>query len=153
MTARETSLLRLAQLRERQHDVASLHLRAARGNLAVAEAALSASQEHVRSARRRQIDAATVGNAEEWLLSCAEMEAGTLTVSAHHAVVAQAMFAVQLALQAEATARRERKQMEVTLEAVQRARAEKTSRAEQATLDEVARWKGTRLAGRKPLGF
>ena len=85
MTPRETRLLRLLRLCERQHDAASLHVRAARSQLVSAQAALNDTYERTRAAQLCRIAAASDSNPEEWLLACADVEANT-RIAAHQQV-------------------------------------------------------------------
>ena len=145
MTPREARLLRLVHLRERQHDVAALHLRAARQDLAAAEAALHKIREQARAALLCRV--AAEENPEEWLLACADVEGASLLIGRLQAECVRAVAAVQQAAEAESTARRERKGMELTLQAARHASAAQAARAEQRTLDEIVRLQALASAG------
>lgn len=139
MTLREKRLLRLAHLRERQHDIAAVQLRAARSSLAVAQSSVKDAQERARAAGAGRLAAASDSEPDEWLLACLEADAALLAARNGLARLARATAVVQQAAELEAAARRERKQMEATLESVQLECAEAAARADQRTLDEVAR--------------
>ena len=150
MTSREKRLLRLAHLRERQHDIAALSLRAARRQLAAAESALTEAQEQTRSAALCRFTAATKDDANEWLLACADLEVGALTVEMRQAELGRAQALTRKAVETETAARCERKQMEATLAVLQRECAQRATRKEQGTLDEIARLQRAGLARRSP---
>jgi hypothetical protein len=150
MTPRERRMLRLVGLRERQHDVAALHLRAAQGYLVRAESAVNDAQERTRAAQLHRLAAGVDNDPNEWLIACADAELSTLIAGHEHAHVVRAKALVQQASEAEATARRERKQMETTLELVQRDSAEQVVRAELVALDEIVRMQRAGTAARGP---
>jgi phage protein D len=152
MTPRETRMLRLVGLRERQHDVAALNLRAAQGNLLRAESAMNEAQERTRAAQFCRLAAGVDDIPDEWMIACGDIEVSTLIAGNRYAHVVRAKALVQQASEAEATARRERKQMEATLEYIQRDSAERARRAELIALDEIVRMQRASSAADGPWG-
>lgn len=150
MTARERRLLRLVQLRERQHEVAVLPLRAARSELAAAEAALTDAQERIRAAQLCGRAAAADNDPTEWLLAQANFEMSSRTAASNQGALVRARTKLQQAAEAEATARLEREQMEAILHVVQRQCAENRNREEQRSIDEIARLQRGRSAASPP---
>ena len=139
MTPREHRLRRLADLREKQHSVAVVHLRTAQAELHAAKRAVLQAEQAVRDARCSALAAATDGNTGEWLAASAEAELYRFRSNQHRAAQTQAILAVNAAATQEEAARRERKQMEFTLDRVRREMAIESARGEQRRLDEAAR--------------
>ncbi len=139
MTPREHRLRRLVALREKQHDLTVVHLRGAQAELQAAEHEVSKANEAVRDVRNQGRAAAITGNTVEWLLTLAEAELTNLTVLHRKAECVRAASAVNVAAEQEATARRERRQMEVTLDRVRLQVHTASARAEQHVLDESFR--------------
>ncbi len=139
MISREGRLRRLAELRVVQHDVAVTHLRGAQTSLLTAEAAVLQAEAAARHARTLRSASTEGGTTQDWLLACAEAELSSLKIVQRNAARTEARAAVHTAATGEATARRERKQIDVTLERVKREMGFESARAEQRTLDEVAR--------------
>ncbi len=138
MTPREHRLHRLAELREKQHDVSVMHLRAAQSSLRAAETAVSDANATVGAAVTYRNDALRQGSAD-WLLACAEAELCGVTLKKRDAARASARIAVDAAAIHETEARRERKQMDTTLSRIRREISIASVRAEQRALDEAAR--------------
>ncbi len=139
MIRREDRLRRLAELRLVQHDAAVMHLRGAQTALHSAETEVSQAEAASRHARLRRNEATESGSTQDWLLSCAEAELCSIGAMQRRAARAQASGAVQDAAAGEAAARRNRKQIDVTLDRVKREMHYASVRAEQRTLDEAVR--------------
>ena len=141
MTARQHRLHRLCELREMQHDVSVGHLRGAQAELCSAEIAVQQAEEEVRAARNMARAATIGGDANDWLLASAEGELCAFNVQKRQAIRARASLAVDAAAKREEESRRERKQMEYTLDRIRAEVQAEAARAEQRTLDEAARLK------------
>ena len=139
MKQREQRLLRLAALRDKQHEVAMVELRIARSTLLAADRLMARTLDEVEDFRTRRSKLAEQASATEWTLACAEMELQVM--AAERAGVQRALAAkrIDTAVTSESIMNRERKQMETVLDGVRRQLAMQQIRADQSTLDESFR--------------
>jgi flagellar biosynthesis chaperone FliJ len=139
MTERERRLKRLVDLRTRQHDAAIVELRVARSVLDEAELTIQQGLQQARDAHDNISQTLTHQDQHGWLLACADAEFSKLAITAGTQRLAEAAALLEAAASKETDARRERKQMEKTLELVQQDVAAMATRAEQHQLDETSR--------------
>ena len=139
MTARGQRLRRILHLRVQMHDAAALDLRVANGTLQAAEEALRQVNLAAQGSRDRLRVTKSERATDDWLMSCADAEFYKLSAAAHAKRIAEATVVMNAAAGREMDARRERRQMEVTLAAVWREDTYAAARAEQKRLDESSR--------------
>jgi flagellar biosynthesis chaperone FliJ len=139
MTTRERRLHRLVELRSRQHDGTMIELCAANAILHEVELKLRQSVEEHGLARDNMVLMLTQDDQEGWLLACAADRVSNLSIHNEEERRVDAASAVETVSQREANARRERRQMELTLEHTSKAREAIDARAEQQQMDELTR--------------
>ena len=139
MTSREHRLQRLVDLRTQQHQATTAQLRAARALLEEAERTMQQGMQQARDAHGNMARTLSQQDQQGWLLACADAEFSKLSISMGAQKQAKAAELVEAAAAREADARRERKQMEKTLERIAKEEATLASRSEQQHLDEIAR--------------
>jgi|GEM_PF-5359224 len=139
MTERQKRLVRLAQLRERQHDHTLHGVRLANHYLHIIDQRIDQCSLQTQMSQTEQVQALLNGSSEDWLLAragyevaCAQrVRAAVQRPSAEHAVMEAA--------KREAVARRELRQMERILDRMQKEDWIAAVRKEQQQLDESAR--------------
>lgn len=139
MTARAKKMARLVHLREEQHAVTAVALRAAHADLHAVERAIDVERSVARDASLQMRDALLRGDAEGWMLECAGEQVAQMGIVREASRMAAARARVTHAAAYESTARCELKKMERVLEGIQRADAVLAARREQSVLDEAAR--------------
>ena len=139
MTSREHRLQRLVDLRTQQHQATTAQLRAARALLEEAERTMQQGMQQARDAHGKMARTLSQQDQQGWLLACADAEFSKLAISMGTQKQAKAAELMEAAAAREADARRERKQMEKTLELIAKEEVTLASRAEQQHLDETAR--------------
>ena len=139
MNERTQKWMRLTGLRQRQHEMSVLGLREAQAALQVQEDALETLRQAERQVHLRRSDLSHVPTATDWLLSCADTELCLMQIDRLCATRERAVAGVADAAQREQTARRERKQMETTLETAQRTTLAEAAKVEQQQMEEASR--------------
>ena len=131
-------MVRLASLREQQHDEAVAHLRAARMSLDATDREVEHHEAASRQALLQQNAALVQADQREWLLSCAAWEVESLHVRHLRAESCAAQSAVTAAEESERRARRELRQTERLLESIGDVQKAAAFRRDQKTMDDAA---------------
>lgn len=138
MSLQSQRIQRLVRLREQQHLLTAVELRAARHMLHSEEEALASVSRQMQHARNDLHQAQQSGLVNDWLLACADTELCKAAAGRHNARRVTAQQAVDDAANLETAARTATKQMERNFEHARRTEVHAASRVEQLRLDEVA---------------
>ena len=138
MTERRQRFLRLASLREKQHDETVATLRSARHLLEAKLREVAAHEAQSRQALTEQHNALVAADQYSWMLSCAAYELESLHAMQQRSHCEELQAAVTVAEAAEVHARREHRQTERLLESIREEESAAASLKEQKTLDEAA---------------
>lgn len=149
MSRVERRLRRLLTLRALQHDATIIEVRAASALLEEAESGLRQGVQHRIDAHHDMANALMHHDHRDWLLACAKSELSKVSIGRCELGRENAARDLEIAVAKEGVARRELRQMELTLDNASKASAEDCSRAEQQQLDEA--YRVVRAASSNPL--